>query len=76
MLPTPPALAANIMIVSGVNLASLLGCLRITPRPKEMGFEVHEQVSVVSVLHPQMFQSTDFIGFDIQRTVQHRDIFL
>jgi hypothetical protein len=51
-LPIPRARAANVMLVSGANLASLLGSLRIIPRLKEMGFEVHEQVSVVSLLYP------------------------
>ena len=52
-LPTPRAWAANVMFVSGANLASLLGYLHIIPRLKEMRFEIHEQVSVVSVLCPR-----------------------
>ena len=53
-LPTPRAWASNVMLVSGANLALIVVYLCITPRPKEMGFEVHEQVSVASVLYPQV----------------------
>ena len=39
-LPTPRACAANVMLVRGVKLASLLGYLRVIPRLKETGVEV------------------------------------
>jgi hypothetical protein len=38
-LPTPRAWAANIMLLSGANLASLLVYLRIIPQLKEMGLK-------------------------------------
>lgn len=51
-LPTPRACAANVMVVSGVKLASLLRYIRVIARLKETGFEVHEDDSVVSALCP------------------------